>query len=533
MKKLSIFACAMAFLGLTFTACNKDNEPKVEIPDGFYVVGPATTVASIDAIPTELSKALMAAGTNEADDHKKRDGMYEKYIALEAGKEFSLVLRETNVQSEKGYDVTVYGAKLEEKEAETDNAEIAIMMYWGQLKEDTMMTVPKSGLYHIILDLNKLGDLTSTGGAQIAITPVDWAIRGGFIDANWTQSVMATSNSDFDKEHMTATWENVEVKADGEFKFVSQDCWKIQLDQGGQVKAETSIGQANGEMTTVGSDINIPIERGIYTLVLNWDLKGGALGKSFTYTATKTGDPKVEPYVPGDHVVGISGSMNGWAAPSGATRGAYNAAESNFDATTYAGTYVYETEGIVFDAGSQFKFRFDDAWIGTTDGVEIVGVTTVAGKEGDGSANTNFAGVEGCYKIKISINWDGAQRKGYKAEFTAAEPPVGPTFEYVSGRVLVENKSDISNINLYGWAPDKDNNSEIFGGWPGKAAGNDVVLDGVTYKEFTYTKGIKDAEYKFIVNGEGGQTSDPTWTVAISGADVKLVVNADKTLAVK
>lgn len=295
MKKLSIFACAMAFLGLTFTACNKDNEPKVEIPDGFYVVGPATTVASIDAIPTELSKALMAAGTNEVDK-KKRDGMYEKYIALEAGKEFSLVLRETNIQSEKGYDVTVYGAELEEKEAVTDNAEIAVMMYWGQLKENVTMSVPKSGLYHIILDLNKLGDLTSTGGAQIAITPVDWAIRGGFIDANWSQSVMATSKSDFDKEHMTATWEGVEVKTAGEFKFISQDCWKIQLDMGGQVKAETSIGQANGEMTTVGDNINIPIDRGIYTLVLNWDLKGGALGKSFTYTATKTADVELLDY---------------------------------------------------------------------------------------------------------------------------------------------------------------------------------------------------------------------------------------------
>ena len=84
MKKLSIFACAMAFIGLTFTACNdKGGDPQVEIPDGFYVVGPATTVDNIDVDPAVLSKALMGAGFNEAKK-EKRDGMYEKYIALEA-----------------------------------------------------------------------------------------------------------------------------------------------------------------------------------------------------------------------------------------------------------------------------------------------------------------------------------------------------------------------------------------------------------------------------------------------------------------
>lgn len=295
MKKLSIFACALAFVGLAFTACEKNGEPTVEIADGFYVVGPATTVASIDAIPTELTKALMASGFNEAKK-EKRDGMYEKYIALEANKEFSLVLRETNIQSEKGYDVTVYGAKLEEREAITENAEISVMMYWGQLEENVTMTVPESGLYHIILDLNKLGDLTSTGGAQIAITPVDWGIRGGIIDASWSQTVPATTTTEFDKNHMVATWTGVEVKIAGAFKFVSQDCWKIQLDMGGQVKAETSIGQANGEMTTVGENLDIPLDRGIWTLELAWDLKGGPLGKSFTYKATKTADVEITDY---------------------------------------------------------------------------------------------------------------------------------------------------------------------------------------------------------------------------------------------
>lgn len=357
MKKLSIFACAMVFIGLTFTACNdKGGDPQVEIPDGFYVVGPATTVDNIDVDPAVLSKALMGAGFNEAKK-EKRDGMYEKYIALEANKEFSLVLRETNVQSEKGYDVTVYGANLAEKAAITDNAEIEVMMYWGTLKENVTMTVPKNGLYHIILDLNKLGDLTSTGGAQIAITPVDWGIRGSFIDADWTQSVMATSNTAFDKEHMSATWENVEVKVSGAFKFVSQDCWKIQLDQGGAVKAETSIGEANGEMTTLGESIDIPIARGVWTLVLDWDLKGGALGKSFSYKATKTAEIEVTDYSNCEmELVGTAVADQEGASPDPSAWGWGNVLPIGKPAKD-GDVYTWKKENVKLTGGQKFKVR--------------------------------------------------------------------------------------------------------------------------------------------------------------------------------
>ena len=284
MKKFGFIVMSLAVAALAFTSCKGGNQQQDldnVVEDGFYCVGAATAVESIEA--AGLSRALLGAGFNEVKK-EKRAGMYEKYVALEADKEFSLVLHKAGKSDE------VYGAELEEKKAETDNAEIEVKMYWGQLVPNKAMKVTKSGLYHIILDLDELGDLSATGGKQIAITPVEWGIRGGFLSANWDVTRKADKVSEFNKEKMTATFENMKVASTSEFKFVSQDCWKIQLDMSGNVKAETSVGQANGELTTFGEEINIPIERGIWNVTLTWELKGGAVGKSLSYKAEKVGD---------------------------------------------------------------------------------------------------------------------------------------------------------------------------------------------------------------------------------------------------
>ncbi len=258
----------------------------IVIADGMYIVGPATAVADMNDVDN-LSKVLMTVGINEANK-QTRDGMYEKYIALEANKEFSIVYHQ------QGSTNVVYGAALMEKEAVTDNAEEQIMIYWGQLQENVTMTVPKSGLYHVIVDLNKDGALTYTGGAQIAIVPVAWGIRGSL--TSWSYTLPATSTSVFDKEHMASIWKGVEVKKDEKFVFISQDCWKIQLDMGGNVKAETRLGMKNGEMNNFEDGIDIPLTRGIWTLELAWDLNGGSVGESFTYTATKTAEVEMTDY---------------------------------------------------------------------------------------------------------------------------------------------------------------------------------------------------------------------------------------------
>ena len=81
MKKISMFMSALALLA--FASCEEKNGLGDEefIEDGFYVVGEATGSDNIQ------SDYMMAAGFNEVTK-SKRDGMYEKYVALEKGKTF-------------------------------------------------------------------------------------------------------------------------------------------------------------------------------------------------------------------------------------------------------------------------------------------------------------------------------------------------------------------------------------------------------------------------------------------------------------
>ena len=155
MKKLSSFLCGLAVLGMMFTSCDNGNGGNgggpVEdiVEDGFYVVGEATAFASLQDAGSAAS--IMAAGTNENAANAAREGMYEKYIALEGGKPFQLVLKEGDVE-------TVYGAELAEV-ALSGNDQPTITVQRGKMVENTTMQVKENGLYHIVLDLNLEGSL--------------------------------------------------------------------------------------------------------------------------------------------------------------------------------------------------------------------------------------------------------------------------------------------------------------------------------------------------------------------------------------
>ena len=103
MKKALIFASALAILA-GFTSCNKDKNDDINLDDivldGFYVYGDATGSAKVD------SKNAMSAGINEVEK-AVRQGMYEKYVYLEANKDFALI--ENSAGNKK-----FYGANLQE-----------------------------------------------------------------------------------------------------------------------------------------------------------------------------------------------------------------------------------------------------------------------------------------------------------------------------------------------------------------------------------------------------------------------------------
>ncbi len=283
MKKIAMFMSAVA-LAFAFNSCEKNDNGGTNLDevteDGFYVTGPATG-------STELSADyMMAQGLNEVDG-KNRGGMFEKYVALEAGKDFELLLYANGEE-------TRYGAVLEDFDVseKTDNPTM------GGVKRGSLQTgaaapamkVSESGLYHIVLDLNEAGDLTF--GPQIVVAPVKWGVRGAMNGWGFTEFTAPT----FNQKTMTYVLNDCTVASTGAFKFAYGAGWKIDLDDAGKVKANTNLGidaEAAGELgnnALVPNGKDISISRGIYKITLTWNLKGGAIKNGYTATIEKTGD---------------------------------------------------------------------------------------------------------------------------------------------------------------------------------------------------------------------------------------------------
>ncbi|GHT32808.1 hypothetical protein FACS189434_05500 [Bacteroidia bacterium] len=292
MKNLrSIFYCVLTALVATvvLSGCGKDDDkkgPVVVVEDGFYVVGDATSIANLKA--ADATKGLMAAGTDENKKQTVRDGMYEKYIALEAGKPFQLVLKA-------GASETTYGAALEEVSI-ADNDQPSINIYKGVMTENATLQVAESGLYHIVLDLNKDGLLSDK---LIVVAPVKWGVRGAMNSWGYTEFATPT----FNKTTMTYKLDGVTVTADGGFKFSYGGGWKIELNAGETtlVKANTNLGNTadTDDQPLAGLKVggtNIGITRGVYTIELTWNLANGNIGNSFTAKLTPTGTPDAVNY---------------------------------------------------------------------------------------------------------------------------------------------------------------------------------------------------------------------------------------------
>ena len=271
MKKvlMSISAIALMFAA---TSCEPENQQggvnfdEITL-DGFYVYGEATGSADITA------DFGMAAGLNEVTA-EKRGGMYEKYIVLEGGKEFYLVLNEAGKK-------TNYGAALQEYNVTelADNPGLATVKR-GELvigENAPAMKVDETGLYHIVLDLNLEGDLLYP---QIIVSDVQWGVRGAMNGWGFTAFDSIAVNA------QTMTWkmENVDMPANGEFKFAYGHGWKIQLDDAGNVKANTNLG-----MESLPNGANIKVDKaGLYTITLTYTLKGGDNAASYAFTTECT-----------------------------------------------------------------------------------------------------------------------------------------------------------------------------------------------------------------------------------------------------
>lgn len=363
-----------------FASCTKDKGPQKDIiEDGYYITGAATGVEGLKA------NQMMSVANNEADGNKKANGVFEKYIVLDANKEFAITHFSAGNEAIKGAD-------LQKKNVAGKDDQINKDFFQGKIADGKTMKVAKEGLYHIILD---------TKGAQILVLPVEWGVRG--VNSNWGWTAMTPSAVN----HETMSW-TIEYKDGinaGDFKFAYGDGWKINLDEAGKVKVNTNLGK---DMEPGAGNILLPPYKS-GKIVLTWKLASGTTAKA--YSMKIEGEKTV--LDPATLVVGFSGDgvPNGWGDPAGAAKATYNAAESKItDKDNMIGTLVYDIKGCAFTAGKDFKVRFNGGWFG---GNQV----KVTGMKVSGDDNMKI-GEGGTYNAKITIDWNLGLAKGVKVAFS-------------------------------------------------------------------------------------------------------------------
>lgn len=283
MKKLLYLFGAMALM-LGMVACGDDNteggnENKPNrVLDGFYIYGEAVGTQEF------LAVNQMAAGSNEVDK-KLREGMYEKYIWLEANKDLRLVENSAGNKIFYGAELAEvnYGYDINDPDCKNfdDNPNMKILA--GQMivgESAPAMQVNETGLYHIVLDNNYVGDLDYP---QIIIQRAKWGVRGGMNGWGFTEADESV-NAD---GSVTYTLTEQNLAKNGEYKWASCHGWKINLDVDGTVKAEVGLGLTEGKLSNTGGNIAVT-DAGLYTLTLTWKPASGAVADAFSHTVDCT-----------------------------------------------------------------------------------------------------------------------------------------------------------------------------------------------------------------------------------------------------
>lgn len=385
MKKLMFILGALALVSVLTVSCNKkrgNTDLNKVTEDGFYVSGAATGASEISA------DYAMSAGINEAAGQTAREGMFEKYIVLEGGKDFELLYYAAGEKTRYSAELQDFAIDPASSEAYADNPTIAIKK--GSLKTGSdapAMKVEKTGLYHIVLDLNKSGDLDKVGGAQIIVAPVEWGVRGAMNSWGYTAFPAATPSND----GFSMTLEAQKVPAGGEFKFSYAGAWKITLDDTGKVKANTNLGWNSDKNGLAQGGDNIALDKGgEYTITLTFKLAAGAVGKSFSYSTELTKESSVPTTM---YMIGNDFGNWGWEDAGVVTMNQFNSQEGQFWAVRYIKTT------------SEFKFCAEKAWNGDFSTPKVGEQSVTGAVYADPANNQSNLKVEkdGLYTINVDI----------------------------------------------------------------------------------------------------------------------------------
>jgi len=365
------------FLGIAAlvlaVSCKKDDKGGKDVDniveDGVYVVGEATGFTEVK------SELLMASGRNEAKNNEVRAGMFEKYIVLQGGKEFTLTWINGGVSTKYGANLAAFTPDMDADgnllPPYEDNPKTGISK--GRLEvgdSAPSMKVSETGLYHIVLDLNQANDLSFP---QIVVAKADYGVRGGMNSWGFTAlDATAPSNSG-----MTFTLSGQKLAKGGEFKFAYGAAWKITLDAAGEVKANTNLG-----LNCINGGDNIAVEdAGLYKVTLNYKLAKGDIANSWNYNVTLESKSELPTTM---YMIGEQFGNWDWASDGVAELVPVTNAEGLFWLTRW------------FDHSKGFKFCAERAWNGDFTGAGEVGYSVA-----DGNC---WVAEDGFYTVLVNAN---------------------------------------------------------------------------------------------------------------------------------
>ena len=387
--KLSWTLLIVLGMAFAFTSCKDDDDdkpdPKPIILDGTYIKGGSTALTEFD------KNGLMKITRNEVNQ-AERAQLLEIYIAVKAGAPgFNLVTVAGSVE-------TTYGKGADFKvvtEGERDVDEPQVDFWRGSYTslttaEGSAFTVPKDGLYHIVID---------TEIKKIVIAPVAWGVIGAATPGGWGSSTELTSTG-FDTKTMTFEATDMTLtKAD--YKFRYSNGWKIILDNdfdlgGGEkgIKVNTNLGGTIAALVPGGDNISNTAP-GKYTVKMVW-----TLGANYSASVKKTGDLNLVDYK--DTQLGLVG--DGLMV---------NGAQHNWDETVMLSvptienetTYIWKYNNVEVTTDGSFKIREGQDWDHKSIGYDDVTMAGLSADKFETNGDKNFVPKEnGTYDMVLKID---------------------------------------------------------------------------------------------------------------------------------
>jgi hypothetical protein len=235
---------------LAISACTKDDKPEPAdlSSDGFYVVGNATAYNACNA------NSKMLAGKNAALGGAVTPGLWERYVALEAGSTFTITKIEQGQRTDYGSD------NLQSIDIENENSEVYTTILSGIYTANKTLTVQESGLYHVVVYEPEF---------KVLIIPVVW----GIMDSGSQNQLLPGV---FSRNEVRFSAQNVALAARS-FDIVNLKGTMDWINTEETIKINRQVGGSMDSLVIGGGNISSPGEAR-YDISIIWNHQSGMSG---------------------------------------------------------------------------------------------------------------------------------------------------------------------------------------------------------------------------------------------------------------